>query len=484
VNVLLITYSFPPAAGVGVLRAHSLAKYFPENGIHVEVLTARNAAAVGRDASLLTQLAPEVAIHRTWTLDLPFALRKAIKKAVSRGLKPQRLNQQPATGNLQPATAPNPLKRLLANLLLPDPQIGWLPFALPAARRLIRTRAIDLVLITVPPFSSVRLATRLRRYFPTLPIVLDFRDEWLTSTLRLVSFNANQRARAIAQRAESEAVRDATAVVCASEAAASELRSRYPAEPAAKFHCIPNGYDTPPPTSSTELSFRPEASQSEAVVEKPATSPTPTTDLSFLPERSATEKPATPPAATLTYIGTLYPSTDPTPVVEAILTLPAELRARLHVRFVGHIEVPAYRSTLMRLADPQTGVTLELIPFLPQAQALAYIARTDYLLLITHDPINIAAKLYDYLGSGRPILAAVHPTGDVRRILEQTRAGWSADINNPAQIADLFAESLTRTSNLAQHFHPDAQAISAFHRRPLAARYAALLRDIAREPNP
>ncbi len=197
-NVLLITYSFPPAAGVGVLRAHSLAKYFPENGIHVEVLTARNAAAVGRDASLLTQLAPEVAIHRTWTLDLPFALRKAIKKAVSRGLKPQRLNQQPATGNLQPATAPNPLKRLLANLLLPDPQIGWLPFALPAARRLIRTRAIDLVLITVPPFSSVRLATRLRRYFPTLPIVLDFRDEWLTSTLRLVSFNANQRARASA----------------------------------------------------------------------------------------------------------------------------------------------------------------------------------------------------------------------------------------------------------------------------------------------
>ena len=457
-NVLLITYSFPPAAGVGVLRAHSLAKYFPDNGLHVDVLTARNAAAVGQDASLLAQLPPSVAIHRTWTLDLPFALRKAIKKAVSRAP-----TQQPTTNNQQPAPRTNPLKRLLANLLLPDPQVGWLPFALPAARRLIRSRAIDLVLITVPPFSSVRLATRLRRHFPTLPIVLDFRDEWLTSTLRLVSFNANQRARAIAQRTESEAVRDATAVVCASEAAAAELRHRYPAEPATKFHCIPNGYDTPPPTPTTaptELSFRPEPSQGEAAVEKPAT----------------------PLTTTLTYIGTVYPSTDPTPVVDAILTLPAEVRARLHLRFVGHIEVPAYRSTLLRLADPQTGVTLELIPFLPQAQALAYIAQTDYLLLITHDPINIAAKLYDYLGSGRPILAAVHPTGDVRRILDLTHAGWSADIDNPSEIAALITESIARTPNLTQHFHPNTQAIAAYHRRPLAARYVTLLRNIAGGP--
>ena len=34
-NLLLITFSFPPAGGVGVLRALSLAKYLPENGIRV-----------------------------------------------------------------------------------------------------------------------------------------------------------------------------------------------------------------------------------------------------------------------------------------------------------------------------------------------------------------------------------------------------------------------------------------------------------------
>ena len=81
-NVLLITFSFPPAGGVGVLRALSLAKYLPGEGVRVDVLTARNAPAVGKDLSLLRQLPAEVTVHRTWTLDLPFALRKWVKKVV------------------------------------------------------------------------------------------------------------------------------------------------------------------------------------------------------------------------------------------------------------------------------------------------------------------------------------------------------------------------------------------------------------------
>lgn len=429
-NVLLITYSFPPAAGVGVLRALSLAKYLPENGIHVEVLTARNAAAVGRDPALLRQVPDTVQIHRTWTLDLPFALRKFIKKLVSRPRNPTAT----ATFAAAAPSRPNPLKLLLGNLLLPDPQVGWLPFAFRAARRLIVSRHIDLVLITVPPFSTVRLVTRLRRAFPHLPIVLDFRDEWLTTTINLVSFNNNARARAIAHTAESEAVRDATAVVCVTDSAAAELRTRYPAEPPTKFHCIPNGFDTPLRSPAPQVA---------------------------------------PDTAVLTYIGTVYGSTDPTPVVEAILQLSSAIRDRLHLRFIGHIETPDLRETLLRL-----GATVELIPFLPQAEALRYIDTTTYLLLITHDPINVAAKLYDYLSSGRPILAAVHPTGDVRRTLDATRAGWSADINDPEALVRLFTEAVDRLPTVATVFHPDVDTIRTYTRAALSTRYAALLRTL------
>ena len=428
-NVLLITFSFPPAGGVGVLRALSLAKYLPESGLNVHVLTARNAPAVGRDDSLLAQVPASVSVHRTWTLDLPFALRKRIKKILTR--QPAGASSTPAT----PARRPGLLGRLrsfIANLLLPDPQIGWLPFALPAARRLIRTHHIDAVLITVPPFSSVKLAPALRKAFPHLPIVVDFRDEWLTTTLQLVSFNSNPRARAVAERTERDAVTTATRVVMVTEAAAAELRKRYPDQPAGKFTCIPNGFETPQPHDTAR------------------------------PDDSGT--------VVLTYLGTVYGSTDPLTLVAAIRTLAPQIRERLRIRFIGHIETEAYRAALASVPD-----VVQLAGFMPQAKALRELRLSAFALLITHDPINVSAKFYDYLGAGIPILAVVHPQGEVRRLLDLTGAGRWADASDPAAIAALLTHAVN---------HPDAAItphpgiIASFHRRPLAARYAALLQQL------
>jgi hypothetical protein len=430
VNLLLVTYSFPPAAGVGVLRAFSLAKYLPGNGVRVDVLTARNAAAVGQDSGRLAELSAAVRVHRTWTLDLPFSLRKAIKQVITRPTVTSSSNMEGTAGGGWKAT----LKRLIGNLLLPDPQVGWLPFALPVARRLIRSRSIDAVLITVPPFSSVRLVTRLRRHFPALPIVLDFRDEWLTTTLRLVSFNSNDRARNVAERAEREAVHAATLVVCVTEAAVTELQRRYPNLPAEHFACIPNGFDIP--------------------IQAPV--------LHSIGPGSL---------VTLTYIGTIYNSTDPTPMVEAILAMPAALRQRLRLRFIGHIEAERYRQVLERL-----GNQVEFLGFLPQAEALAHMETTDYLLLITHDPVNVAAKLYDYIASGVPILAAVHPQGDVRKVLEQTRTGRVADIGDRDAIEFMLTEALTAPAGST--YVPNRAAIETFQRSALTARYASLLQSL------
>lgn len=437
-KLLLITYSFPPAAGVGVLRAHSLARYLPESGIEVEVLTARNAAAVGQDPSMLRQLPEGTVIHRSWALDLPFALRKTIKHFLERSRSRSASSSANHSKQPQPARAGNPIRRLLADLLLPDPQVGWLPFATRAACSIIRRRGIDAVLITVPPFSSSMLVSRLRKAFPSLPIVLDFRDEWLQSTIDLVSFNSNARAREVASRCERAAVTDATRVVCVTEAAVRAVRSRYPEIDPERFVCVPNGYDrAPQPASAPEIDE--------------------TSDHTV----------------TLTYTGTIYGTTDPTQLVEAVLSLPEAMRSRLRLRFIGHIETPAYRATLERL-----GGQVELLGFIPQAEALRALETTDYVLLITHDPINVAAKLYDYISSGKPILAAVHPEGDVRRILEQTQTGWWADGSDSHAIAALLQEAIERAPLLATSFHPATETIAQYHRRPLTARYAALLRSL------
>ncbi len=108
------------------------------------------------------------------------------------------------------------------------------------------------------------------------------------------------------------------------EAARREIRGRYPGEPESKFLCVPNGYDSVAGKQPAGVTG------SDGVV-------------------------------TLTYIGTVYGSTDPGTFVAAVLGLPEAVRSRLKVRFIGHIETPAYRKTLESL-----GGTVELRGFVPQ----------------------------------------------------------------------------------------------------------------------
>jgi glycosyltransferase involved in cell wall biosynthesis len=418
------------------MRATSLARYFPGEEIRVDVLTARNAAAVGADPTLLKEIPAEVTVHRTLTLDLPFGIKKGIKKLITRG-KPS--GGQQAAGIV--ANKPGFLKRALAELLVPDPQITWLPVLTRAARRIIRKRSIDLVVITVPPFSSILLVEKLRKEFPDLPIVIDFRDEWLVTAFDLVSFlfSRSERARGIAVNAEAKAVANATAVVAVTEAARRVIRSRYPQEPDNKFQLVPNGFD------ATKL-------------QRSASPPEPRGDGKII----------------VTHVGTVYASTEPTSLVEALQSLPSELKSRFKLRFIGHIEEPRFREALLQL-----GEMVELKGYVPQREALAAMNETDYVLLINHDPLNVGGKFYDYVGGGKPILGAVNSEGESRRLLDELRAGWWADIHDVQGIRQIFVDAAARGNSLLTAFQPDLEKIAQYERKVLAQRYARLLHSIA-----
>jgi glycosyltransferase involved in cell wall biosynthesis len=402
----------------------------------VDVLTAVNAAAVGSDKGLLKDIPEEVKIHRTFTLDLPFSLKKKLKQLVSGRAS---LTRGGAVGKRRAGIA----KRILQALLLPDPQVTWLPIAYHHACRLIARRPIDIVVITVPPFSCSLLVRKLRRRFPALPIVLDFRDEWLATTIDLVSFSSDGRARRIAQRAEANAIRAATQVVMVTKAACREIQSRYPSEPAEKFEVIRNGFDPVPQAAPDSAEVKPTGK------------------------------------VLISFVGTLYRSTDPAPVIEALRALPAEVKERLLLRFIGYVEDPAYREALLSV-----GRSVELQGFVPHNEALKAIQQSDYVLLITHDRINVPAKFYDYIGSGRPIVAAVHSDSEVRELLEELGGGWWADIKDVEQIRRLFVSAVDRERPLSLDFLPDEKKIAGFQRQCLSLKYAALLRRTAAQGHP
>ena len=280
---------------------------------------------------------------------------------------------------------------------------------------------------------------KLRKEFPRLTVVVDFRDEWLSTSIGLFGFSRSERARRVARNVEASAVINATAVVAVTEAARREIRNRYPLEPDDKFQLLPNGFD------STRL------------------------------HRSAlSQKPRPSGKIVVTHVGTVYATTDPTELIEALQTLPSEAKSRFQLRFIGHIEEPRFRDALLQL-----GKMVELKGFLPQHEALAAMNESDYALLISHDPLNVAAKFYDYIGSGKPILATVNPNGEVRRMLEELRAGWWVGSGDVAGIRQLFIEVASRSDALLASYRPDLGKMALYEREILAQHYARLLHSIA-----
>jgi glycosyltransferase involved in cell wall biosynthesis len=174
-------------------------------------------------------------------------------------------------------------------------------------------------------------------------------------------------------------------------------------------------------------------------------------------------------------VGTVYASTEPTSLIKALQSLPSELKQRFKLRFVGHIEEPAFREALLQLGD-----MVELLGYLPQHEALAAMNETDYVLLINHDPLNIGGKFYDYVGGGKPILGAVHPNGETRRLFEELQAGWWAGNHDVEGIRQLFVDAAERGKSPFTEFQPAMGKIAQYERKALAQCYAALLHSIVR----
>ena len=199
-------------------------------------------------------------------------------------------------------------------------------------------------------------------------------------------------------------------------------------------------------------------------------------DATRLPRSASRVEPQPGGKIVVTHIGTVYPSTEPTTLVEALQTLPPELKAR----FSTALHWP-YRGASLPEALLQLGDMVELRGFLPQHEALAAMNETDYVLLIIHDPLNVAGKFYDYVGGGKPILATVHPEGETRRLIEELRAGWWAGSRDVEGIRRLFIDAAARGNSLLSEFDPDTEKIAQYERKVLAKRYASLLHSIARQ---
>ncbi|MCL4401888.1 MAG: glycosyltransferase [Acidobacteria bacterium] len=421
-KLLIIAYLFPPAGGIAVQRALSLAKYLPDLGYEVHVLKARSMGPAP-DPGLLKHVPPAITVHEAFAPEIPFRLRQRLWSTLSRGGKATRKRR----------FSPRAMAvRLAKRIFCPEPEILWTPFALRAARKIIREHAIGTVLITAPPFSSFVIGCVLKRDFPEVALVSDFRDEWLSFYLKDFEFQSDPYTRRRAEAIERGIVQASNRVVAVNPSSLNEIRNRYPEEPGAKFVCVPNGYDP-----EVFACFKPRPHRGNRVV--------------------------------VTHMGTAYNTASPRYYLDALDEMPEAVRTQVETRFIG------------RVSDGERAIlegrksAVRVLGFMPQSEALRMVEETDYLLLTMTNDISVPGKLFEYMATGKPILALSPRRGEVQRVLAETRAGWCVEPGDRAGIQAM----LQRACQGSNGFAPDREAIRRYERPRLAAEYAAVIESIS-----
>lgn len=434
-KILVISYLFPPFGGVGVQRALSFARYLPAHGCEVFVVTARNAGTAVTDPGLLDLVPAEVHVHRTFTPEIPFHVRKRLWSKLQAGGSgvppPASSTAQPRAGKSLLLAARQSVGSALERVFSPDLQIVWAPFARRAAARLIREHSIDAVVATVPPFSVLDIGVALKRQFPSLTLISDFRDEWLGYWIGAAE-GVSQYRRRSAIRIEKRAVAASDFVVSVTPSWTQRLRDRYPEEPGRKFVCISNGFDP-----DAMRHFHPRTGNGAGIV--------------------------------IAYMGTVHanPVYSARTFLEAVDGLPDAVRDKLVIRFVGRV-LP---EEMARMDASRARV--ERLGFLPQAEAFRALEDADYLLLIVNDATAHAGKLFEYMATGKPILALTPENGEIARVLRETGAGWCADPSDAGAIRALMMK-LCGNDSARPPFQPDRAAIAQYNRSTLAGSLARL----------
>jgi Glycosyltransferase Family 4 len=213
-RLLLIAYHFPPDPAVGSRRPGFLARFLPEFGWDVTVLTRQGGDHGSAPCEVVT--AP--------------VLGSSIENRVRGAMN--------ASDNPKVAQTSAPLRVLLQRLreaaLFPDNTAPWLPGAISAGLRASRRGRFDAVLSTaMPPSVHVVGATVARAR--KLPWLADYRDPWTGNAYNRRAFVRS----ALERKLERSLVRRAGAVVTVNDPIArqlSELHGR-------KVSVIPNAFD-------------------------------------------------------------------------------------------------------------------------------------------------------------------------------------------------------------------------------------------------
>jgi glycosyltransferase involved in cell wall biosynthesis len=391
-KLLIIAYVFPPIAYAGTYRTLRLCKYLSRLGYQVHVLTIKAQKDLHNDPGLLDNIKDKVDVYRTETIDI----WRFYNKFKKRFLKTK-------TGRV--------IDRILSFaveiLSQPDHMNLWIPFAVKAGIKIIKKHHLKIIYTTSPPHSQL-ISGYLLKKITGISWIADLRDP---IQFNIASANWKRIEKTANFFLEKLTVRNADAIITNTKSALNDLKGKYKKNNI--FH-IPNSFD--------EDDFNKPINHKYSKF-------------------------------TISHIGTIYRFRNTEPLFQAISALNkagAINPEGFVLKFVG-LNDNLLKKTIAKY-DLQPYV--EIVSMVEHSQAIEIMKKSHMLLLIKGFDKNglgqVPGKLYEYLGSGNPIMYIGPEESEASEIIADTDSGYIVG-NDVFKIKDtiynefsFFRESGTR----------------------------------------
>ena len=383
-KVLIITYYWPPSGGAGVQRWLKFSKYLREYGWEPVIYTPENPEAPAVDHSLENDIPEGITV-----IKLPiFEPYSAYKRFV--GMKPgDKVNAGFLQEKEKPGRAEGFAVWLRGNFFIPDARRFWINPSIKYLTKYLKDNPVDAIVSTGPPHSMHLIAMHLNKLF-NIPWLADFRDPWtgidFYHQLKLTSF-ANK----LHHKLEKKVLSTATEVTVISR----DMMNEFNGIVERGYKLVTNGYDEE--------------------------------DISPLPQNQLDNE------FTISHIGSLNPARNPLilwkVLAEMVKNNPLFANA-LRIKLVGKVDIGVMKS----IEDFGLTEYLTRIEYMPHRDVMHEIQKSQVLLLLINNTPNakgiLTGKIFEYLGSGRPILNIGPEDGDAAAMLTNADAGQTAGYQN------------------------------------------------------
>ncbi|MGB6222637.1 glycosyltransferase [Haloferula sp.] len=377
VRVLFLAYYFPPLGGAGSQRTLKFAKYLPEHGFDVSVVSG---SLGGED-----RWAPA---DRAMCREIDARTKVSRVNIYERPMRSQRLS------------------RIMENLGHRS-EFGhrWKLSAIEAGRRTCEELRPEIIVATMSPFETAEVASQLSQEFD-IPWIADLRDPWVLDEWQVYPSRWH---RAIRLRRMRQSLASASSVIMNTPEAAVRVRSAFPTLEPRVIH-ITNGYDA----EDFELPVSGEGSNLFRIVHSGALH----TMAGLRQKRLKLVYDLlgrTQPGVELLGRSHYY-------LLKALETWIQEdpgIRDKVRLDLVG---TPSEGDLKIAEGSKVSGM-VNFFGYLSHYDSLAKVREASLLFLPMHGIDSgakatiVPGKTYEYMATGRPVLGAV-PKGDCRDMLE------------------------------------------------------------------